>query len=271
MIDSHAHLHFPDFDSDRAAVLTRAFALGVTAIVEVNVSPASWPQVARIAAADPRLFASLGIHPHDATPAATRELAQLAPALAQPAPEGMPARIVAIGETGLDTVRSRSGHEDQRALFVAHVGLARETGLPLVIHCREAFPPLLELLDREGRGEVTGVFHCFSGGLEEARAVIRRGFRLGLGGAVTYALERWEAVLAQIPHEAILLETDCPYLQPDPQRHARNEPAQLFTIAAAIAPLLGLDARALEDQADRNAVGLFRLTLPTRAGEAAEA
>jgi TatD DNase family protein len=252
MIDSHAHLHFPAFESDRERVITRALASGIAAIVEINVSVAGWPAVRRLASADPRIFASIGIHPHEAAPGAAGELARLARELPHE-------RVVAIGETGLDTVRSFTRAEDQRALFVAHVGLARETGLPLVIHCRAAFEPLFELLDREGRGRVGGVFHCFSGDLAQAQAVIARGFRVGLVGSITYDPARWEPVVRALPEGLLLLETDSPYLRPDPQRRARNEPACLWTTAAVVARMRGVTLETLEAQTDRAARELFGL------------
>jgi TatD DNase family protein len=252
MIDSHAHLHFPAFESDRERVITRAFASGVAAIVEINVSTAGWPAVRRLAAADPRIHASIGIHPHEAAPGAVGDLAQLARELPRE-------RVVAIGETGLDSVRSFSSAEDQRELFIAHIGLARETGLPLVIHCRQAFEPLFALLDREGRGRVGGVFHCFSGDLAQAQAAIARGFRIGLVGSLTYDPARWEPVVRALPERSLLLETDAPYLRPDPQRHARNEPACLWTTATAVARMRGVTLETLATQTDYNARELFGL------------
>jgi TatD DNase family protein len=261
MIDSHAHLHFPAFESDRERVITRAFASGIAAIVEINVSAAGWPAARRLAAADPRIHASIGIHPHEAGPGAAGDLARLARELPCE-------RVVAIGETGLDTVRGLASAEDQRALFVAHIGLARETDLPLVIHCRAAFEPLLALLDREGGGGVRGVFHCFSGDLAQAQAVIERGFRIGLVGSLTYDPARWEPVVRALPEGSLMLETDSPYLRPEPQRHARNEPACLWTTATAVARMRGVTVDALEAQTDRVTRELFGIGAHPAAGSA---
>jgi len=250
MIDSHAHLHFPDFASDLLQVLTRSFAMGVTGIVEVAVGPHGWPDVLALAHADPRIHACLGIHPHEAraaTPPALRELDRLI----------ADRKVVALGETGLDRVRGFAPLEDQERAFVAQIGLARERRIPLVVHCREAFDELLPVLDREGRRLVRGVFHCFSGDLTQAQRVTGRGFCVGLGGAITYAPERWRPVLRVLPREAILLETDAPYLRPAPDRHGRNEPAFVFATAALIASLLEMEPAELERLADRNARRLF--------------
>ena len=257
MIDTHAHLHFPDFAGDRPGVLTRAFALGITGIVEVATGPAGWPEVLALANADPRIHASLGLHPHEARLLRREVLDELDRRLTDE-------RVVAVGETGLDRVRGRAPLEDQRRAFIGQIGLARDRCLPLVIHCREAFPELFSILDREGRG-VRGVFHCFSGGVEEARGVTGRGFRVGLGGAVTYAPERWRPVLGALPREAIMLETDAPYLRPDPERRRRNEPACLFTTADLVARLLELGPAQLEALADQNARDLFGIG-PAREG-----
>ncbi|MCK4413621.1 MAG: TatD family hydrolase [Candidatus Eisenbacteria sp.] len=262
MIDTHAHLHFPDFDADRAAVISRAFAFGITGIVEISVAPGAWAEVLRLAQADPRIFAALGVHPHEAAAATPGALRRMERRLADPG-------VVAVGETGLDRVRGFSSHEDQRRALIAQIGIARESGLPLVIHCREAFDELIPLLAREGGAAIRGVFHCFSGGVAEAQAVTARGFLVGLGGAVTYAPERWRPVLAALPREAILLETDAPFLRPAPDRRGRNEPALLLRTAEAIAPDLGMTCSELVALADANARRFFGLSAPGAAVESA--
>lgn len=252
MIDTHAHLHLPDYDADRDQVITRDFAMGITALLEVCISPKRWPLVERLARSDARISATVGIHPHGAARHGVPALRSLERFLALD-------EVVAVGETGIDTYRDYAPIEDQRALFAAHVALARECKLPLVIHCREAFAELLPVLDREGRGAVKGVFHCFTGSAPEAHEVLSRGFLIGLGGAVTYGPQKWKPILAAIPLDAILLETDCPYLRPAPDRRGRNEPGFLFRTTEVIADLLGIAPGALERQADANARALFGL------------
>ncbi len=252
MIDTHAHLHRAEYAPDRWHVLARAFALGVSAIVEVAIEARDWPEVLALAEADPRVRASLGIHPHEAGPASPAALRDLARRLPDP-------RVVAIGETGIDLYRDRAPRDSQERLFLAHLDLARATGLPLVIHCRNAFPEVFRVLDRAAQTPWRGVFHCFSGGIAEAREVTDRGFHLGLGGMVTYAPERWGPVVRALPGNRILLETDSPYLRPAPDRHGRNEPAFVYETAGLIARLRGIDAADLERTCDANARELFGL------------
>jgi len=250
MIDTHAHLHMAEFEADRARILARAFALGVSGIVEVGIDADSWPAVLALASADGRVHAAIGIHPHAAGEAQLARLREL-PRLAH-RPE-----VVAVGETGMDAVRSRTSREDQQALLREQVGLARELELPLILHCREAFAEIFRILDDEGRGRVRGVFHCFSGGESEIREIAARGFLIGLGGRVTYEPQRWEHLLAAIPAEALVLETDAPYLRPAPDRRGRNEPGFVWETARAVAALLAMDVTDLEARVDRNAVRLF--------------
>jgi len=258
MIDTHAHLHLPPFDPDRERVLARDFAMGVTGIVEVCITPERWPIVERLARADPRVVATVGIHPHEAARTTPADLAALEPHFEQPF-------VVAIGETGLDTYRDYAPLAAQERLFATQVAAARATGLPLVIHCRAAFSEVFEILDREGRGQVRGVFHCFSGTLAEVREVLARGFHIGLAGAVTYDTPRWGPLLRQVPLEAVLLETDCPYLKPDPDRGGRNEPAWVLRTAEVVASLMGLATDELIGAADRNAEELLAVHFPAGA------
>ena len=252
MIDTHAHLHLPDYERDRAQVLTRGFALGLTAVIEISIRARDWPETIALAEADPRIYATLGIHPHEAGPDAPETLRRLAERLPH-------ARVVAIGETGIDHHRKYAAPVQQERLLVAHLALALETGLPVVIHCRHAFEDVFRILDREARGPWRGVFHCFSGGRAEAEAAIARGFHIGLGGVVTYDPERWRPVVRALPAERILLETDAPYLSPAPDRHRRNEPALVFETARLLADLLEIDPAELERTADANARLLFGL------------
>ncbi len=255
MIDTHAHVHLPEFAADRDRVLTRSFAAGLSGIIEVGISAGAWPEVLALAAADPRIYACLGLHPHEASRCDPQSMRTLAGLLGR-------AKVVAVGETGIDAERGYAAREDQVRLFAAHIALARDTGLPLVIHCRGAFPDVLETIDREGRAAVRGVFHCFTGSSADAAAVTARGFLIGLGGAVTYDPPHWTPLVAGLPADAILLETDAPFLRPAPDRRGRNEPGLIYLTGGQVAAMRGCTPGALEETADRNACRLFDLGLP---------
>lgn len=250
MIDTHAHLHLAHYDADRDLVITRDLAMGLAAIIEVNISSRGWPGVKRLIEADPRLIGTVGIHAHEASQETPRDLAKLEKWLDHP-------QVVAIGETGIDTYRDYAPLQNQQALFEAHVNLARESARPLVIHCRSAFEEVFKILDSAGRGEVTGVFHCFGGGLPEAEEVLARGFYIGLGGNVTYSPQHWAPVIRELPLGSILLETDCPYLKPAPERRGRNEPAWVYRTADVIAEMLDISPENLELKTETNAANLF--------------
>jgi TatD DNase family protein len=252
LIDTHAHVHARAFDKDRAAVIERIWASGGRFLVEVNITAEDWPRVLAMGESDPRIFVTVGIHPHDSETAAPGDLDRLLAQADHP-------KVRAIGETGLDFYRNYAPHDIQRDLFRRHVAAARETGLPLVVHSRAAHDDVLEILEEEGRGLVRGVMHCFSGDLEIARRAGDLGFLLGFGGAVTYSPQKSGPLLRAIGVERMVLETDCPYLTPHPRRNDRNEPANIPAIAAAIAGYLEVDVAEVERVTDGNAIRLFHL------------
>jgi TatD DNase family protein len=262
MIDTHAHLHATPFDADREVVLARAFAAGLAGIIEVNIDAAGWPRALAVAECDPRIFLTVGIHPHDTGRAAPEDLDRLAGNLGHP-------RVCAVGETGLDYFRDYAPREAQRSFFRRHVRIARETGLSLVAHARAGpeGPPvhgdIFRIVEEEGGGRVRGVMHCFSGGLVEAREAAALGFCLGIGGAITYHPRQSEPLLAAIADELgaeiFVLETDSPWLPPQPHRGKRNEPAYVPLVAAALAGYLGITVAEVERVTDASARKLFRL------------
>jgi TatD DNase family protein len=265
MIDTHVHLQTQAFDTDRETVLSRAFAAGLSAIIEVNIDAAGWPRARMVADSDPRIFVSAGIHPHDTGRATLEELHRLAGEAHHP-------RLCAVGETGLDYFRDYAPVERQREFFRAHVSLARARGLPLIVHARTGpdGPPvhadIFRILDEEGGGAVRGVLHCFSGGLPEAREAKARGFRLGLGGGITYRPRQSGPLLASIAAELgpeiFVLETDCPWLPPQVHRGTRNEPAYVPLVAGELSRYLGISVSDLEGLTDAAARELFRLPDP---------
>jgi TatD DNase family protein len=266
MIDTHCHLSHDRFRTDRATVIERARAAGVKATIEVGWDLDS-SRAAIALAADHQgfLFPTAGIHPHyvaGAPPGAMDALRSLA-AGATP--------LVAIGETGLDFYRNLSPQDAQERLFRAHIRLARELALPLVVHSREATARTLTILDEEladgraGGGTGGGVLHCFSGNRAEAQEAHRLGFLLGIGGTLTYGDDELAAVVRTAPAAALLLETDAPYLAPAPHRRERNEPALMAVVRERLAALRGTTPEEIDRITTENARHLFHLPLPALA------
>jgi TatD DNase family protein len=254
MIDSHCHLDQSYFGEDRAAVLARAREAGVTAFVCVGVGrgAAAAEEAAAIAAAEPDVFATVGVHPHD-TAEATEEHWATYERLAR-AP-----RVVGIGETGLDYYYQHAPRPQQQAAYRRSIGLARAAGLPVVSHVRDAHPDAAEILRQEAVG-LPGVIHCFTGGVAEARGYLDLGQYLSFSGIVTFknaANVREAAAFA--PLDRILVETDAPYLAPVPHRGARNEPAFVVETLKIVAGLRGLPAEELDAATTENTRRLFWL------------
>jgi TatD DNase family protein len=262
LVDSHTHVDFPQFDGDREMVLQRAVDAGVEWIVDVGADLASSRRADKLAAREPRIWAAVGIHPHDAATVNRVALAELR-ALAQ-AP-----RVVAIGEIGLDYYRDLSPRAQQREAFEAQLALARELGLPVIVHDREAHGETLAILRevrRQAGAGLRGVMHCFSGDLELAREVLNLGFYVGIAGPVTYPRATPLADVARlVPLERLLVETDCPYLAPQARRGARNEPAFVRFVAERVAEVRGLSAEEVGRVTSENARALFD---PSPEGEA---
>ena len=206
-----------------------------------------------LAAAEPDVYAAVGIHPHDASTADAAALGRIA-ALAR-AP-----KVVAIGELGLDYYRDHSPRTVQRTALVAQLGLARDAGKPVLLHCREAHADLLDICHAEGVAALGGILHCFSGDLEVARRGLDLGLLISIAGPVTYpSARRLGEVVRALPLDRLVVETDCPYLPPQPWRGQRNEPAYLPVTAARVAELLGLPVAAVAAATTENAARLLAL------------
>jgi TatD DNase family protein len=253
LFDTHAHLHFPEFAGDLDAVLARARAAGVRRMVTIGTDVATSRAAAALAAREPDVWAAVGIHPHeaaDADEAALTEIERLASA----------PRVVAIGETGLDFFRDRSPREAQTRAFTAQVALARRLGKPVLVHCRDAHAETLALLAADGPLERGGIMHCFSGDVALARRCIELGLLVSLAGPVTYPKPgALPDVARAIPADRLVVETDCPFLPPQPYRGKRNEPAYLAITAARVAELRGEPLADLAGRMSENARALFRL------------
>jgi TatD DNase family protein len=251
LVDTHAHLTDRRYAGDLAAVLGRARAAGVGAIVVVGYDLASSRAAVDLASRHDHLWAAVGIHPHDARDAGEAALAEIEALAAGP-------RVVAIGECGLDFYRHLSPPADQERAFAAQLDLAARLDLPVVVHSREAMAETLEILARHPL-PAGGVMHCFDGTAADARRAVELGFYLSCAGPLTYRRDPTLAqALAAAPLERLVVETDCPYLSPAGHRGERNEPANVSAVAAALARVRGLDEDAVARATTRNAAALFR-------------
>lgn len=247
-----------EFDSDREAVVERARTIGVELFIVVGYSLESSRKAIQLAEAFDDMYATVGVHPHgakdydDEAEKILRELAQ------HP-------KVVAIGETGLDFYRNLSPREKQEEAFRRQIRLAKAIGLPLVIHDREAHREVARILQEEQAEEVGGVLHCFSGDLAFASAAWEMGFYTSIAGPITYPKRgHLPEVVVKAPLERLLLETDCPYLPPQPYRGRRNEPAYLPFTAEAVAQIRGLTTSELAYLTTENTRRLFRLRIDAR-------
>ena len=256
LIDTHCHLDVAEFDADRQAVLARARAQGVTAIVVPGVTAPGWDYLWRFCAAEPGLYPALGLHPVYLDQHEAADLAALEVLLAERRP-------VAVGEIGLDFFVPELDHERQQALFEAQLVLARDAGLPVILHVRKAHDAVLATLRRiRVRG---GIVHAYNGSLQQGQQYIRLGFKLGFGGMLTYERSRRLHRLAQaLPVEAIVLETDAPDLTVAQHRGMRNSPEYLPYCLAALAEVRGESREELARQTSANARAVLGLDSPLK-------
>jgi TatD DNase family protein len=257
LFDTHAHLHFPDYADDLDAVLERARGAGVRGMVTIGTDRESNQAVVEMARRVPDVWATVGIHPHDAGDAGEADFAEMEK-LAR-----SEAKVVGFGEMGLDFYRNLSPPEAQREVFRRQISMARELGKPLVIHCRDAHDETLAILAEERARDVGGVMHCFSGDVQIARRCLDLGLFISLAGPVTYKNARALPEVARfVPEDRLVVETDCPYLPPTPHRGKRNEPAYVALTAGFVAGLRGVSSDALGAAVTANASTLFGITLP---------
>jgi TatD DNase family protein len=235
LVDSHAHVDMSEFDSDRADMLARAQAAGVRQILAIGGAPGALASALPFAERYDWIYAAAGIHPHEAklaTPAHYDELVKLA----------KHPKFLAWGEIGLDYHYDHSPRDVQQRVFTEQFERARVAAKPIIIHCRKAWPDCLALLEKHWSSSgMGGIFHCFSGTLEEARRGIEMGFLISFAGNVTYPkAQNLRDVAAALPLESILIETDSPFLAPQPFRGRRNEPAFVAEVARTLAPVRNL-------------------------------
>lgn len=253
--DSHCHLTDPQFDDDREAVIERARAVGVSRFFVIGATGdfAHNLKAVELAQEHPDIFAVIGVHPHDAKTITPDTYARLRKLAQEP-------RVVGLGETGLDFHYDNSPREDQRAHFRGFIRLARELGLPLSIHVRDAYSEATHILRLEGEGQVCGVMHCFTGSVEEAKPLLDLGLSLSFSGIVTFKNARaLREVVRVVPLDRLLIETDCPLLAPVPYRGRRNEPAYVVEVAKTVAEEKGRPLAEVAEITRHNAERLFRL------------
>lgn len=255
MIDTHAHLDSAEFAQDIEAIVARAASAGVTAMVTVGVDIDTSRQAVALAETHPCIVAAVGVHPHHAD-TWSQSRAELRSLAASP-------RVVAIGEIGLDYYRRRAPVDLQRQAFLEQLTLARELRLPVIVHDRDAHDDVMERIraetkQRDNESQPTGAIHCFSGDLEMMLAATRLGFFISFAGSVTYPKAGdLNTVAAAVPKEWLLIETDSPFLAPQPVRGKRNEPAYLAMVLNHLAGLRSEAVDVLARQTLTNAIKLF--------------
>ena len=236
LVDSHCHLDDEQFAADREQAIERARAAGVSRLMAIGTGggPPDLEAGIRLAELYPFIYATVGIHPHDAARATAADLERLRELLAHP-------KVLAVGEIGLDYHYDFSPREKQREVFAEQLRLAKEAGKPVIIHTREAWQDTVGLVREYGTAE--GIMHCFTGGPEEAREALGLGFHVSFAGMVTFPkAEAIRAAAALVPDERLLVETDAPYLAPVPHRGKRNEPAFLVETVRRLAEIRECEA-----------------------------
>ena len=252
LIDSHCHLEYEGLVDDQAAVLERARAAGVGGFLNISTRQSEWAQVVATAEREPDVWASVGIHPHEAD--AHEDLGREALLKATDN-----SKVIAIGESGLDYYYDNSKRETQRALFRMHIDVARETGLPLIIHTRDAEDDTAEILSEEmGKGVFPALIHCFTASKAFADKVLELGLTISLSGIVTFKnAKELQEIAAQLPGDRLLVETDSPFLAPVPHRGRKCEPAFVRDTAEFIAHLRGETLETLATRTTYNFGKLF--------------
>src|SRR5687768_5822165 len=255
LIDSHAHIQGKEYADEREAIIARACQAGVEKIIAVGGAGDMTSNAEAVALAEsfPNVYATVGMHPHDAKDVGAKDLAKLKELAAHP-------KVVDVGETGLDYYYSHSPHDVQRRVFGQFIQMARETDLPIVVHERDAAQEAAELLRSEGSGKLRGVIHCFTGNYEAACAYLDLGFYLSFTGIITFKnAEPLREVVQKVPLERMLVETDSPFLTPAPHRGKRNEPAYVRFVAGTIAEIKGITLEKVAQVTTKNVQNLFKI------------
>ncbi|BCG56600.1 TatD family hydrolase [Paenibacillus sp. URB8-2] len=251
LFDTHTHLDAPQFDGDREETIARAVEAGVSKMINVGFNRETIPTTMKLAESYEFIYAAVGWHPQDAIDMKDGDLDWIASLCSHE-------KVVAIGEIGLDYYWDTSPKEVQHTVFRRQIGLARELNMPIVIHNRDAHEDVVRILREEKASEIGGIMHSFSGSWETAKMCLDLGFYLSFGGPITFKNARVpKEVLAQVPLDRLLIETDSPYLTPHPYRGKRNESAHVKLVAEAAAEIKGIELNKMAEITYKNALGLF--------------
>jgi len=253
LVDSHCHLDFPDFAEERAAIVARALAAGIRRMVTISTRVKRFPQVLEIAETFADVYCSVGTHPHNAAEELDITAEDLVRLSAHP-------KVVAIGEAGLDYFYDKAPRDAQAQGFRTHISAARQTGLPLVIHSRDADDDMAAILEDEtGKGAFPFILHCFSSGRRLAEIGVALGGYVSFSGILTFKNSaELRAIAADVPHDRLLVETDAPYLAPMPFRGKRNEPAYVANTAKVLAETIGVSEAEIATITTDNVFRLFK-------------
>lgn len=257
IVDTHCHLDYPGLAEREAEVVANAAAAGIGLMVTIATRRSSWPGVVALTERHPSVVCALGVHPHHAGEEGLDDPVPLILAAAHP-------KVVAIGESGLDYFYDLAPRDRQATSFRTHIAAARATGLPLVVHTRDADGDTAAILEDDmAKSTFTGVVHCYSSGRSLAERAVAMGLYLGIGGILTFKKsETLRATVADMPLDRLVLETDAPYLAPMPHRSRTNEPAFTAHVAAELARLKGLPLAEIERATTANALRLFAKAAP---------
>lgn len=254
MIDTHAHIYLPEYDEDRASVVLRAKEAGLEKILLPNVDSETIDAMHSLEAMYPGYcYAMMGLHPTSVKDDYRDALANVKKYLNQ-------GSYIAVGEIGIDLYWDQTFRDEQIEVFEQQIIWAKERQLPVVIHCRDAFPEVFEVVERQLDNDLRGVFHSFSGNAGDAARVLEyENFMLGINGVVTFKNTNLREVITEVPLNKVVLETDAPYLAPVPKRGRRNEPAYIIRVAETIAMVNNISVEEVKTQTTINAKGLFSL------------
>lgn len=253
MIDTHAHIYASEFDNDRDEVVQRALAQGISKILLPNIDLESIEPMLKTEALYPTICRSMmGLHPCYVDGNVEQTLEKIYQQFSQH-------EFIAVGEIGIDLYWDKTYRHEQEMAFTTQLSWAKEMNLPVVIHTRDSIQETLALLAKEQDGSLRGVFHCFGGSIEEAKAINELGFHLGLGGVSTFKNGGMDVVIPELDLDYLVLETDCPYLAPVPHRGKRNEPAYTQLVAQRVAQLRDMTIEEVSLITTKNATSLFNL------------